>query len=299
MQSIVCAHCGHASPRSAAYQVGDALFCETCGLAEWERRNTPTPIEPPPARLIDPTVCARCDADQGAEVLPLLGGAPACTACFDRARHFPFPLWVRASFLVLLALAVASFLVNLRFLRGYVEVNRAVRQLAAGNLERANALATAAAGYVPESGQLQAVSSLYRGLILLREEKWAEALPLVEIARRDLEDASLDPLLLRIQGVLAFEVKDYDRFLDRMVALQKLLPDEAMNEGGVASALACKFAVSGDDTFAQQALEHLKAARKLKDSATDEYRDLEERVLHRLSSREILTRKEYLQRMGR
>lgn len=297
MQFIVCSRCGHSTARTSAYSIDGAVYCETCGLAEWEGRSDAVRAQSSLVKIADPTVCSRCEADHGAETLPLLGGEPTCVMCLDAARRYPFPAWVRLSFVALLLLAALSFAFHLRFLRGYMELTRANKMIAHEDLDGAVAAITAAASHVPESPQLQAVSAFYRGLALLRDDHSVEALPLLQIARGGLDDPSLDRVVLHAEAGAAFDLKDYDRFLDRMQAVAKLEPGEAMAEAGVASAWACKFAVSGDTSFEREALAHLESGRKLSHGDTPGFQEYEQRIRHRLATREILSRAQYLKRM--
>jgi hypothetical protein len=99
-----------------------------------------------------------------------------------------------------------------------------------------------------------------------------------------------------MDGHVAFDRKDYDTFLRlTQVALAKA-PNDPGAEGFVASALACKYAVTGDPEFRRQAEElldkaQLHAQRSPEDVAR--YQEYAERIRYRLDSREIIDKPEY------
>ena len=94
---------------------------------------------------------------------------------------------------------------------------------------------------------------------------------------------------------VAFARKDYDTF----VALAKKGWTEhpsASTAAGVASALACKFAVTGDAGFRQRSEEMLAKAQQMAQGDADSLKSLEEylpRIRYRLDSRQIITKTEY------
>lgn len=101
------------------------------------------------------------------------------------------------------------------------------------------------------------------------------------------------------EGAGAFEKKDYDRFLSVAEASEKEHPDMPVMASMVASALACKYAVTGDAAFRQKSEQALARARQLTpadpraQAATKEY---EERIRYRLNSQKIIDTDEYNRR---
>jgi hypothetical protein len=96
----------------------------------------------------------------------------------------------------------------------------------------------------------------------------------------------------------AFERKDYDRFLKIAEKHWQLTPADD-TAGMLASALACKYAVTGDPAYRQQAEEMLTRAHDLlKGNADAEkaYQEYADRILYRLKSREIISAQEYNRR---
>ena len=93
----------------------------------------------------------------------------------------------------------------------------------------------------------------------------------------------------------AFEAKDYDRFLAIAQKQWQEIPT-ASTASVVASALACKFAVTGDSKYRQEAEAMLATARQKigADSAEQKaFEEYAERIHHRLDSRLIISKTVY------
>jgi len=96
------------------------------------------------------------------------------------------------------------------------------------------------------------------------------------------------------EGV-AFEAKDYDRFL--AIAQKQWQQDPSAGDAAaVASALACKYAVTGDSNFRQQAEQMLETARQKVGTDPEgqkSFQEYAERIRYRLDSRQIISKMEY------
>jgi tetratricopeptide (TPR) repeat protein len=93
----------------------------------------------------------------------------------------------------------------------------------------------------------------------------------------------------------AFERKDYDRFLSLAQEVFAKKAD-ATNAATIASAWACKYAVSGNAQFKDEAEQFLLKAQQMAQSDAEEMKRLEEylpRIRHRIDTREIITKQEY------
>lgn len=133
-----------------------------------------------------------------------------------------------------------------------------------------------------------------------KEKKWAEAAQAMrEAAVIYPEFPSLGIQAESAEAAVAFEKQDYDGFLAKAEASAKKYSDVSYAAGMLASALACKYAVTGNPAFRQRAEEALARARQLTpaeaqaQAATKEY---EERIRYRLDSREIIDLDEYNRR---
>jgi hypothetical protein len=109
-------------------------------------------------------------------------------------------------------------------------------------------------------------------------------------------------LAMTLDGRAAFERKDYDAFLQISKAESDKWPNEPRPMAGVASALACKYAVTGDLVFRKQAEDTLKKAGALAQRSTEDKAEFDayaERIRYRLATRQILDTNEYNRRFGK
>lgn len=98
-----------------------------------------------------------------------------------------------------------------------------------------------------------------------------------------------------LDGGAAYERKDYDTFLALSQKQWKEVPT-SQTAAIVASALACKYAVTGDPSYRKQADEMLHSASELvpnDEQARQSYQEYAERILYRLDTREIIDKPEY------
>jgi hypothetical protein len=245
----------------------------------------------------DLSICVNCEADNGPADFPLVAGQPMCLKCAAVLRNRPFPAWVQMAFAVTVALALFTFYWNLRYFQGYAAGKRADRAWDEGDIDAAYEADETAAAYVPEAKAYQIDALFARGLILLREGKNAEAAKVLAESDRQLgrtPHVALDYYLAVAEGAAAFEAKDYDTFLAKSQARFALMPRDYGNAACVASAYACKYAVTGDESHKARAEEFLQKARALAGDADREaLAEYEARIRHRLASRQILTVAEY------
>ena len=96
-------------------------------------------------------------------------------------------------------------------------------------------------------------------------------------------------------GGAAYERKDYDAFL---AISQKAWKEAQSSETAaiLASAYACKYAVTGDPSYRKQSEDMLHSAGQLAQNdqkALQSYEEYSERIVYRLNSREIIDKQEY------
>ncbi|HEX6465730.1 MAG TPA: hypothetical protein VFZ99_00405 [Terriglobales bacterium] len=125
---------------------------------------------------------------------------------------------------------------------------------------------------------------------------YEEAAKLMDEASRQYPESSdLAIAAITYAGSSAFEQKDYQAFLDLSSKALQTNPQDPELIAMAASAMACKYAVTGDRQARRQTEELLARAQSL--SNTPElkasYQEYSERIRYRLESREIISRKEY------
>jgi hypothetical protein len=123
---------------------------------------------------------------------------------------------------------------------------------------------------------------------------------MIEAAHEYPEAPGLAVAALVYKGGDAFERKDYDLFLATTREALALMPDEPRLVASVASALACKYAVSGDPAYRVEAESLLARAGTLSAQRSPaeqaDHAEYAERIQHRLTSRLIIDRDEYNRR---
>jgi hypothetical protein len=293
MITCQCEQCGGEFPMNETLKVEERILCETCCEKVLAQEHPPLKNL---QRQSDPTVCANCRKDNGTAALPLLAGLPVCGTCEAFFRHRPFPPWIKLALAAVLALVVVSLVWNARFYRAYFGLQRFPKYMDQGQVEAAATQISLAAASVPENKDLGVLAAYWQGIVLLRQDRNAEALAKLTACKDRLPaTCDVESLILEAQIGVAFEAKDYDGFLSAAQALDHRRPQDAVTKVALASAWACKYAVTGTGTFRTQALDCLQQA---KDMAKDDpgFKEYERRIQHRLQTREIITGKEFHQR---
>lgn len=296
LRTIDCQQCQQPTPLGRAFNVAGESLCEPCVQTRLvqnpELKSRPDAI----ARLIDPTVCWRCGADGGEIELPTLAALPFCETCAQAARRFPFPAWIKLATIAVAALVLFGLYRNDRFFTAYLALHRMERAADAGQVEEAYHQADLAARRVPERPEIAALAALFHGAWLVQQDRSTEALPLLRAAQQARPQEDLAPLILQAEAYAAFDAQDYDNALEKMNVIRARLGESPMPVLAVASAYACKYAVSGDEAFRQRAHEQIDLALRLPDSDTPDVREYVMRIRHRLATREIIKREEFLKR---
>ena len=141
---------------------------------------------------------------------------------------------------------------------------------------------------------------MYEGLLLLNQDKSADALKKLESCRgRVAEESGLDDLILNAKVGVAFDQGDYDEFLRLALHMSEKRKDDPTYTGQLASAYACKYAETQDEQYKIKSLAMLECARTLAMTNPQHqtyHADYEQRILHRLHTRQIIKRDEFNKR---
>ena len=246
----------------------------------------------------DLKICQRCGVENSAE-LATVANLRVCPACAEIMNNYPFPRWVKNAAIGLAALVVFATLWNMRFIRAIVEMKRFQAAILTQDAITTEKHIAAASAFVPENNDLRVLASFYRGIILVGEDKYDEAIALLEEAGKKLPPTWGASFFLRQAKMLkAFDDKDYDMFLEYSKELLAQHPQVGHFHAGLASAYACKYAETGDAEFRTQALASMKTARALSMSEPEKQmlEGIESRILHSLATREIISSEEFTKR---
>jgi tetratricopeptide (TPR) repeat protein len=142
-----------------------------------------------------------------------------------------------------------------------------------------------------------ALADLQRGRKLSAAGKDAEALAAVTSAHEKFpESRKIHLIYLTLTASRAFDEKRWDDMLAASEEAARLEPESAQVQRGLASALACKYAVTGDRAYAQRAREALLKARalcKADEPCLGDLAEHRERIEFRLLTRKIIDKAEF------
>jgi len=341
MRHGTCSQCATTGPLGEFIQHDNRLHCPPC--TDRLLQNTGTLAGA--AAVIDPTICARCNADNGNSEYSRVGELPFCQPCQDYLYSNPYPQWLKVGLAALVVLLVVALVHGRKYfqvgremyigeklveqkkyaeaiphLKETVQVapgsDKAVLLLAKAALLDGDPVTAASAVEGHKGGtefeqdsDSQEVRALFgRASSALAKAQKAGELEQQpgnekEAARLMHEAASAYPEMRALNQALpyydsgvAFVDKDYDRFLAITQQIWKAAPDSANAAGQLASALACKYAITGEATWKQQAEEMLEKSKQLSQKSADEMKAFEEyaeRTRYRLATRKIIDKTEY------
>jgi tetratricopeptide (TPR) repeat protein len=286
MIRVDCPACHQSFPMNETAKIEGRVLCHQCA-GEGAKKS----------RQIDPTVCCGCGADFGSsELSKLQSGLPVCEPCRQKFLHRPYPDWVKLSFAGLVAIAILSLAVNWRFTVAYRELRRAGREYQAGRFESASSLMASASARVPESVMLRVSAELTRAGALMNEDRSAEALTLLLDLAAKHPHPYIGEMITQAEIGAAFDRHDYDAFLAKVQQAIAKTPNDPMALTALASAYAAKYAATGDSAYQTQSLEKLERAKSLAGGKRADIAEYEQRIRHRLATREILSPSEYKRR---
>ena len=297
MRNARCDKCAGEFQTNETLKVRESILCRTCAESIFAEEKIPVDQV---QRQADPTVCIECGLDNGDTELGKLAGLPVCPQCEALFRNRPFPTWVKAALAGMVVLVAFALVWNSRFIRAYCELRVCGSAMAAGDFERGAAYYISASKRVPENADLQTYADYYRGILLLNRDEPAEALLLLESCRGNIhDDSDLDALIAYAKAGIAFDSGDYDEFVRRALEMEWRQKDDPVIKAQVASAYACKYAQTQDEQFKVSSLAALDQARTMAGAMPeyqDHFADYEQRILHRLHTREIIDRTEFQKR---
>jgi tetratricopeptide (TPR) repeat protein len=289
MLKVKCSVCGKILSMKDTSKTDDRILCVDC----YEKlTSTQETVASEFGNRTGPTVCGRCGFDNGSNPLPTLATLPMCQQCTDYLRNRPFPSWIKTSLAGLIILVVLAAVWNMRFFLAWEDTRVAFKLMGQGMGQAAERM-KGARNRVPESSDLQAFSAFLDGVVYLQQDRPKEALASLEKCRHRLPSTfGVDILILQAKAGMAFDAKDYDGFLVAAKEMISKKPDVHFSYAMLASAYACKYAVTSDLAFREQAMAALERARAMSGS-NPSFKEYEQRILHRLNTQEILTPQEF------
>jgi tetratricopeptide (TPR) repeat protein len=292
MKTTTCGHCGKINiPKNDTFIVDGIICCASCLEKEFPE---PGQLESRSvAHAFDPTVCTTCGTDHGELELQKIVNHPTCAYCVQKIREKSFPRWVKMFMAGLILLVTFAFMWNLRFFKAHRQIRIANEALAKGDFKGAMTNMDEAGKNIPEIKFISTGAEYFRGIYLLNSKKSGEALRIFEQLTGKLPPGyNLPELINQARIGEGFDNGDYELFLS--ATLENLENDfgSAMSWAYVASAYACLYAESGNDSMKHHAREHLQKAREL-DSTVAEMKNYYNMIEYRLYAKEIIDSKEF------
>ena len=297
VKQVTCEKCEEGFQINDTLNVRGDVVCGPCAESILTREKIPADQV---QQQIDPTICIGCGLDNEDADLATLGRLPVCSKCEALFKNRPFPTWIKAALVGMVILVVSTLVWNSRFIHAYYELRCFGSAMNAGDIQRGAAYFLSLSRRIPENKNLQAYAAFYEGVLLLNQDKSAEALKLLESCRgRVDEESGLDVLIMNAKVGVAFDQGDYDEFLRLARQMSEMHKDDPTYIGQLASAYACKYAETQDEQYKVMSLMMLEQARTLA-SANPEYEayhdEYAQRILHRLHTRQIIDRDEFYKR---
>lgn len=293
MQELVCEHCGKTVPLNESATVLGQQICFEC--TENEAKNNPKLSPDDVKPNLDPTICAKCARDGGSLEMEIIMGFPVCAGCAPNFGNHPFPKWIKLGALGLAILVVLSFALNVRFWRANNELEEFWVAMEAGDHKKAALLAESATQRVPEVDDIQYLGYFSAGLVFMEEENPSEALKKFQICKHVLPpEFMVEELIESANRSIAFNDGNYDQFLALAREAYGEDPGNRTNILFLASALACKFAETGEENYKTQSREKIEEYKVT--PGPDDNTDYVMRIQHRLYAREVLQPSEFYER---
>ena len=297
VKNVACEKCQEEYHVNDTLNVRESVVCGECAESLVTEEKIPAKEV---QQQIDPTICIGCGLDNGDADLVKLGPFPVCSKCEAYFKNRPFPRWVKAALIGMVILVISALVWNSRFMYAYYDLKCFESAMNMGDIQRGAAHFISASRRVPENAELQVYGTFYEGVLLLSQDKSAEALKRFQSCRGRIEfDSDLDEFIMNAQVGVAFDQADYDKFLQIAVQMNSRHHENPIYAGQLASAYACKYVETQDEQYKFKSLMELERARMLasaKPELEEHHAEYEQRILHRLHTREIINRDEFYKR---
>lgn len=278
-------------PQNETIKIDGKIYCQTCFERDFKDQSL---LE---NKLIenefDPTICTSCSKDFDDKELRKISNYPICDDCEKTIRNKTFPTWVKAFFIVVVLFVVFSFFWNWKYFSAYNDLQSANEAFQNGNYKEASLKMEAASKQVNELEDLKTLTSYYKGVDFLVDDKNEEALEMFNNCKNKVpDDYDLDILIIQAKIGATFNNKDYKGYLDAASELLKTDTLSVTSLTSVASAYACLYAENGEEEDKKNSYLFLGKAKAI-DSTSEEVKEYYNRVEHRINSRLVISKEEF------
>ena len=238
------------------------------------------------------TVCAFCKTDYKYP-LDRLSVYPICPTCKVELDKKIFPLWVKLFFAGVIVLVIFSVIWNWRFFESYSDFKNGMKAAyQEKDAPRAASLLTKASKEVPEAHDLASMANYFTGIDLLTKDRSTEALTAFNKCDGLPPEMHLNQLVLQAEIGSGYDKGDYKLFLTASKAFLALDTTQSQSWAGVASAYACLYAQSNQDSLKRLSLQYFHKAKSMDDTSAAA-KEFYGRILYRLDTRQIIKKDEY------
>ena len=286
-----CSVCENNFPQGDMFKLKGKIICKACleNYVKTSKNITDEDIE----KCIDKTVCLNCGKDNGNISHNLIGNLPYCPECTLFVKNRPFPQWIKLASLAIFIILIASMSWNYRFYKGFKNFKDGINASANGNFVEASVCFENATKFVPEDKNLKSLNNYFKGIKFLYEDNSKSALECFQSVDDNIPQPALDYLIKQSKLGIAFDNKDYDKFLELAFELREINPNDPILIGQISSAYACKYATTSQQQYYQKSIQYLDSARIVSNNST-EFKEYEDRILHRLATKIIITKDDFI-----
>ena len=301
MRQQTCVKCGNSFPLNETVYIYGDLYCHPCGDERLESVEEDQITEGDIYPMTDPTICTRCNADNGQLEYEMFLEMPICDRCKDFVQNHPFPIWIKAAAVGLLIIVAFSLVSNFRFFKARILMDSSLKNaFQQGDMELAAEQMSKAAALVPASKDMQIMANYMIGVRAVQTEDYEKAIENLSKCSALPPEYDVNIIILNAKIGLAFDNKEYNEFLDLTQKYKDFHPDNPIVVAQMASAYACLYAANGKEGDKQNAMSYLEQAEKLcEDEVNPYFVDYKERILYRIETRKILKKNEYYEITGK
>jgi len=293
MKHTKCDHCKKdALPMNDSIQIDGSVYCNDCFELLFSKKDSLKGKKV--VTVLDPTVCSNCNLDFNDVELNKITRYPVCKDCETKIKNRTFPFWVKAFMSGLMVVVILGFMWNWKYYHAYKNIKMANEYFQRADYSNAYKFMNSASEEVVEVDYLRTMTSFFKGIDLLRNDKSAEALVEFDKCKGKVEsDYPLKSLIIQAQVGICFDKHDYTGFLKASNENLALDTTQAMSWSGVASAYACLYSQTGNETLKQQANKYLDRAKSI-DGTSKELKDYNNMIEYRIYSKQILRRDDFI-----
>jgi tetratricopeptide (TPR) repeat protein len=293
MRKTECTNCDNKSvPLNETITIDEKDFCHPCFEANFsdEEKLNGKKVE----KKYDPTICSACSKDFEEKELNKIGVYPYCNDCETEVKNRVFPNWVKAFFAAIILIVLFSFYWNWQYYDAYSNIKESNTYFDKGDFANATKLMTKASKEVPEVEDLKTLSAYYNGFESMAKNDSEKALSqFTSCLGKVPPEYNINFFINQAKIGVSFDKKDYNGFLSASKEILKIDSTSADSYASVASAYACIYATTNDESAKKKSYEYLKKAHAIDNTSAESkfyYNFLE----YRMYAHKVIRREDFI-----